>query len=132
MVTMPRASLGSDGGRVRFCVRKTSMPSSSAVPTLMSARSTDAYESNSALIWPSSSPWSTGPWAFASASSASLSANGSFLATAANSRPTMARSEAESVPVMPRSIHTMSSPRTRMLPGCGSAWKKPLSMTCVT
>ena len=34
-------------------------------------------------------------------------------------------------PVMPRSSSTICPPRTMMLPGCGSAWKKPSSSTCV-
>ena len=34
-------------------------------------------------------------------------------------------------PVMPRSMSTMRPSRMMMLPGCGSAWKKPSSRICV-
>ena len=54
MVTAPRASIVSDEGSVRFCERRISMTSSIAVPTLISARLTDAYCAKSALSWSSS------------------------------------------------------------------------------
>ena len=132
MVTMPRASRVNEGGNAKFCVCSTPNTSISAEPTLISARFTVVYETSRLPSWLSSRPWLTGPSERTAPSSASISAYGSFSATARNMRPISARSSADSWPTIPKSIHTMSSPRTRMLPGCGSAWKNPLSTICVT
>ena len=130
-VSRPRASMVTEGVITRPCERSTSMTSRKAWPTLRSLRSLVPYWLSRPAIWLMSRPWSTSPSDLDRPSSASLRSKTFCVARACSALFTRARSPLVSDPVIPRSIQTICLSFTMMLPGCGSAWKKPLSTTCV-